>query len=166
MVDIQTISIVIAAAGVLIGVVYYILDMRHQNKVRQTDLVMRLYETFGSDDFQRAGREVSEIAYQDYDDFVKKYGEPGSEEPIPVAITKLHYFFEEVGVLLSRKLVDIDLIDQLMGFNIMIIGSKTMPILEEARKRANLPRIRANFEYLYNEMKKREQKLQKGALIG
>jgi hypothetical protein len=37
LVDIQTVSIAIASAGVLIGVVYYILDMRHQRQVRQTD---------------------------------------------------------------------------------------------------------------------------------
>jgi|GEM_PF-2961565 hypothetical protein len=53
MIDIQTVSIAIASAGVLIGVVYYILDMRHQSKVRKTDLVMRLYERFGSTEFQK-----------------------------------------------------------------------------------------------------------------
>jgi hypothetical protein len=32
----------VAAAGVLVGFVYYILEMRHQNKVGQTDLITRL----------------------------------------------------------------------------------------------------------------------------
>ena len=74
-----------------------------------------------------------------------------------MAIDKALYFFEEVGVLLSKKLVDINLIDQLMGYNIIMIGTKTMPIIQQARKRLNLPRVWTNFEYLYNEMKKREQ---------
>jgi hypothetical protein len=43
MVDVTEISAIVAAAGVLVGVVYYILDMRNQAKIRQTDLVMRLY---------------------------------------------------------------------------------------------------------------------------
>jgi hypothetical protein len=38
MVDITEISAVVAAAGVLVGVAYYILDMKHQRQVRQTDL--------------------------------------------------------------------------------------------------------------------------------
>ena len=160
MVDITEISAMLAAAGVLVGVVYYLLDIRNQAMMRKTDLITRLYSTFGGEEHQRAGKKVSKIDYEGYDDFVKKYGAPNSEEPIPMALDKVLYFYEEVGVLLSKKLVDIDLIDQLMGYNIMMIGTKTMPIIEEARKRLNLPRVWTNFEYLYNEIKKREQKLQ------
>jgi hypothetical protein len=35
-VGITEISAVVAAVGVIIGVVYYILDLRHQSKIRQT----------------------------------------------------------------------------------------------------------------------------------
>lgn len=35
MVDVTEISAVVAAAGVMIGVVYYILEIRHQTKARQ-----------------------------------------------------------------------------------------------------------------------------------
>jgi hypothetical protein len=38
MVDITEISAIVAAAGVLIGVVYYILDMRNQTRIRKTDI--------------------------------------------------------------------------------------------------------------------------------
>jgi hypothetical protein len=161
MVDVQTVSIAIASASVVAGIVYYVFQVRHQAKLRQTDLIMRLYSTFGGEEHQKAGKKISKITYEGYDDFVKKYGAPNSEEPIPMAIDKVLYFFEEVGVLLSKKLVDIDMIDQLMGYNIMMIGTKTMPIIEQARKRLNLPRVWTNFEYLYNEMKKREQKVGK-----
>jgi hypothetical protein len=36
MVDITEISAIVAAAGVLVGVVYYVLDIRHQRQARQT----------------------------------------------------------------------------------------------------------------------------------
>jgi len=156
-VDITEISAIVAAAGVLVGVIYYLLDVRNQAMIRKTELITSLYSTFGSEEHLKAGKEISKIEYEDYDDFVKKYGAPNSEEPIPMAIDKALYFFEEVGVLLSKKLVDIKLIDQLMGYNIIMIGTKTMPIIQQARKRLNLPRVWTNFEYLYNEMKKRER---------
>jgi hypothetical protein len=54
LVDIQTISIATASASVVIGVVYYILQIRHQTKTRQTDLVMKLYSQFNSIEFARA----------------------------------------------------------------------------------------------------------------
>ena len=157
MVGIQEISIAVASAGVLLAAIYYIFQIRHQNRLRQTDLVMRLYSTFASEDHRKAGKKVLWITYEDYDDFVKKYGAPNSEEPIPTAVDTVLYFFEEVGVLLSKKLVDINLIEQLMGYNIIMIGNKIIPIIKEARKRLNLPTVWTNFEYLYNEMKKRKQ---------
>ena len=73
---------------------------------------------------------------------------------------------DEVGVLLSKKRVDIDLIDQLFGYNIMMIGITTMPVIEQSRKRLNQPRVWTDFEYLYNEVKKREQKLQQSTARG
>ena len=160
MLGVTEISAIVAVAGVLVGVIYYLLDVHNQAMIRKTQLITSLYSIFGSEEHLRAGKEISKINYEDYDDFVKKYGAPNSEEPIPMAIDKVLYFFEEVGVLLSKKLVDINLIDQLMGYNIIMIGTKTMPIITEARKRLNLPHVWINFEYLYNEMKKREQKLQ------
>ena len=54
MVDISTVSIVVASAGVFAAAIYYILQIRHQTKLRQTEMVMRLYATFGSAEFQNA----------------------------------------------------------------------------------------------------------------
>ena len=48
MVDVTDISTVVVASGVLKGVVYYLLEMRHQEKMRKTDLVISLYSTWES----------------------------------------------------------------------------------------------------------------------
>jgi hypothetical protein len=52
MVGITEISAMVAAAGVLVGVIYYIMDMRNQTRIRQTDLVMRLYDRFSTPSFK------------------------------------------------------------------------------------------------------------------
>jgi len=164
MVDVQTVSIAVASASVVAGVIYYSLQVRHQNlqiqqqtKMRQTDLVMRLYSTFDSMEFLEAWRKVYFTEFKDYDDFLKKL--EGKRE---VAM-KVFRFYEQVGVLLRRKLIDIDLVDDLFGNNAIITWEKTKgSILEELRRTVN-PRAYENFEYLYNEMKKREQKLQSKA---
>jgi hypothetical protein len=57
----QTVSIAIASAGVFVAAVYYILQIRHQTKIRQTDLVIRLYSTYGSKEFQEAWATVREL---------------------------------------------------------------------------------------------------------
>ena len=156
MVDITEISAVVAAAGVLVGVVYYILDMRHQNKVRQTDLVMRLYSTFDSLEFLEAWNRIFFAEDGDYDAFLKKLG--GKRH----IVSFVAMFYEEVGVLLHKKLIDIDLVDELLGDSIQLTYEKLKNMLEEARKRYR-PGAYLHFEYLYNEMKKREQRGVKNA---
>lgn len=51
------------------------------------------------------------------------------------------------GVLLQRKLVDIDLVNALFGDAVKMVWEKIKPLTLE----------REPFEYLYNEMNKREQ---------
>jgi hypothetical protein len=158
--DITAISAMVAAVSVVAGVVYFVFQFRQQAKIRQTDLVMRLYSTFGSEDFQQAALKVMKLEYKDYNDYVKKYGPPGSEEPVPIAIIKIMYFFEGVGILLQRKLIDIELVAQLFGPNIRWQWRKIKPLIESFRKSLNAPKMANSFEYLYNQMIKREQKVQ------
>jgi hypothetical protein len=151
MVDIQTVSIMIASAGVFAAAIYYVLQLKHQNKMRQTDLVMRLYSTFDSMEFLEAWRKIYFTQFKDYDDLVKKL--EGKNE---IAM-KVFRFYEQVGVLLRKRLIDTELVDTLFGNNAVITFEKTKGlILKEMRDKVN-PRAYENFEYLYNEMKKREQ---------
>jgi hypothetical protein len=94
MVDIQTASIVIASAGVLAGVIYYTLELRHQAKIRQMDLLMRLFSTFNSNGFQEEYIKLLDLKITDYDDYVKTYGLKG--------LFKIFPFFEAVGIMLNR----------------------------------------------------------------
>jgi hypothetical protein len=71
MVDIQTVSIAIASASVVAGVLYYTFQIRHQNKMRQTDLVMKLYSAFGSKEFLKTWEDVVKREARDYDDYMK-----------------------------------------------------------------------------------------------
>ena len=152
MVDITEISAIVAAAGVLVGVVYYILDMRHQSKVRQTDLIMRLYSSYGSIEFQEVLWRFLAREYKDFDDYEKQYG---WAEVVSIGI-----FFEGIGILLKRKLANIQLVDDLFTAPVKLTWEKMKPLVVDSRKHWNSPEAYEWFEYLYNEMKKREQKLQ------
>jgi hypothetical protein len=162
LVDVYEISAVVAAAGVLIGVVYYILDIRHQNKVRQTGLVMELYSELGSKEYVEAHPKFFLLEFKDYEDFKQKY--PWSTFITSEAATSYNmycFFFEKVGLLLHRKLINIELVDDLFSIAITLCWEKVRPIVEGIRKEQNLPQYWEWFEYLYNEMKKRERKLEK-----
>ena len=154
MVDIlllQTVSILVTSAGLLIAALYYVLQIRHQTKMRQTDLVMRLYTTFGSKEYLEAYTNVRTMEFKDYNDFEEKYGWTD--------VSLIGVFFEGVGVLLHRELIDIELVDDLFTGPTKIIWNKIRQLVEVTREKASYPQLYEWFEYLYNELQKREQQL-------
>jgi hypothetical protein len=150
MVDIQTVSIAVASTGVLIAAIYYVLQIRSQIKIRQTDLVMRLYSTFGSKEFQDAWTRIESIEFKNYDEYVKKCGLGD--------YAQCATFFEGIGVLLQKKLIDINLVDALFSVPLKFMYERMKPIIEGNREQLHNQRVFEHFEYLYNQMKKREQK--------
>jgi len=156
MLDIPSVSAVVAAVGVIVGVTLAYLEVRTLARQRQTDLVMRLYSTFGSREFLEARKTVMDLKFEDYSDYVKKYGQFGRFE----AVSEVCMFFEGIGVLLNRRLIDISLIDDLFSpISIKMIWEKMRPVVEGWRKQFDDPDTLEWFESLYNELQKKEQQL-------
>jgi len=147
-VDIQTLSIAVASASVVAGVVYYALQLRHQTRIRKTDLLVRLYSTMTNKDWLEAWEKFNDRGILSYDDYKEKYGF--------VEFNEVYLLFDEIGSLLQKGLIDIDLMPFGAG-QAKVTWEKIKPILEVARKRFNEPKMGQGSEYLYNEIKKREQ---------
>ena len=158
MVDITEISAVVAAAGVLVGVVYYVFDMRNQTKLRQTDLIMRIYATFESIEFQTAILRTTDLKFTRNREDYEKFG-PDAK----AAFNSINLFFEGLGILVKRKLINMDMVDDLASTDIIWIWERHRPTIEGAREYLRRPQIYEYFEYLYDEMKKREQRMEKHA---
>lgn len=152
-VDIQTVSIVVASASVVAGVIYYAFQLRHQTKIRQTDLIIRLYSFTASREFLEAWETIRDREIKTAEDYRKKYGGL-------VEVNQVLQVFEELGMLLQRKLIDAALVDEIVGrSNVLAIHAKLEQFLEDGRRSS--PSVGYDsFEYLCNEMKRREQKLQ------
>jgi xanthosine utilization system XapX-like protein len=159
MVDVTEISAIVAAAGVLVGVVYYILDMRNQSRQRQTDMVMRMYLAMGSEEMEKARLRFLALKIVDYDDFVKKYGPPFSAEPLQVweDIDKIGWFYNGLGLLAHRGLANIELVEDFLGYGVVIAWEKIKPLAYGWRKEYNMPKSFGWFEYLYNEIRRFQQ---------
>ena len=154
-VDIQTVSIAVASIGALVAATYYILYLRHQNKVRKTDLVIRLYSTWEGKEFSEATLKIWNLEFKDYDDFIKKNGPWYSETEVYTALRMVANFFQLLGILLLDDLVDIDMVVKAFNFPIRTTWEKMKPLIEGGRKQMG-PDLGNHFEYLYNEMQKRE----------
>jgi hypothetical protein len=149
-VDIQTVSIAVASASVTLAAIYYIWQIRHQNRMRKTDLLVRLFSTLMSKDWVEAWEKVRDRETLDYNDYKEKYGF--------VEVNEIYLFLDQLGRLLQKGLIDLDLLPLEAG-QISNMWEKLSPMVEGSRKKFNEPKMGCGFEYLYNEVKKREQKL-------
>ena len=157
--DVQTISTIAAVLGVIVGLALTFLELRHIRKERQTSLVTGLYSTFSSKEFQTAETQIDNLEFKNAEDFLEKYG-PKANVEAWATFQSMAAFYEQVGILLHRKLIDITLVDDLLSTAITQDWEKMAPIIKDRRERLGLPQIWEWFEYLYNEMIKREKEIQ------
>jgi hypothetical protein len=104
-VDITEISAIVDVTGVLMGVILAFMELRKLVKQRQTDLITKLYSDFNSVEFQKLWEEILNREAEDFDDY--KYG--------VAEFSTVGMFFEGIGILLKRKLIDIELVDDMFA---------------------------------------------------
>ena len=150
MVDIQTVSIAIASAGVFAAAVYYMFQIRHQTRMRKTDLVIRLSSFVDSREVAEALTTILSSDFKDVDELRGKVSVP--------TLVIIANFYHRVGVLLEEGLVDADLVGRILYTK--GIWEKMEPWIIYIRQRLGSPHMFGSFEYLYCEIKKREQKSQ------
>jgi len=70
---IQSVSSIASTLGVLLGVIYYVNNLRETNKNRRITLTNSLMQSFVSREGLRLLEEIWLMEWSDFDDFVRKY---------------------------------------------------------------------------------------------
>jgi hypothetical protein len=157
-VDIQTVSIAIASAGVLVAATYYALQIRHQTKSRRAESFWHVFSTFNTKEYYEAFVAVHSLDFVDYEDFASKYGDYLSGKcTVNVSIDLVCDLFEGAAFLFRKGLMDYDAIAMLP---VIPTWEKVKLIAEAVRKKPGFAGTWTKFENAYNELKKREQRLQ------
>jgi hypothetical protein len=147
---------VVAPLAVIIGVIIALLQLRNQQRLRQLEVVMRLYSSFGQGDFLRHYHRVANWKYKTYSAYRKK-GTPDDY----ISLLVVSVFFENMGLLLKRKLAPIDLLDDLLSGPILEIWPKARPIWVGLREEHHHPAWAEWFEYFHDAMVHRMAQLDK-----
>lgn len=151
--DISTISVVIASISVIIYTVYFILENRRQRRTMLTDSIIRLSPWFSVDakDIQEAVSSVCSMKYVDYDDFLRKY----DGKPEQKSLRLLGNYFEGVGLLVSMKLVDMDIVYDFWGDIVESVWDGNEEVIKGMRKDVGSQWTFHYWEFLVREIKKR-----------
>ena len=157
MLDIPSISAVVAAIGVLIGVIIAVLEVRNLVKQRQAELFMNLYDHYNDPEFAKHwAKTVFQWNWKDFDDWLKKYG-PETNVEAYSSWAAIGNYFKGIGVLVNKKLIDISLAENLMSQTLFGYWEKYEPVVKGFREHYKFPEAWKWVEYLHNELKKRQQ---------
>jgi hypothetical protein len=153
--DVTSISAIVAAAGVMIGVVLAVQELRHMAKSRRTESFWMVFSSFNSKEYLEAWAKVCSLEFKDVKDFQNKYGVMTFDNPIVVALSIVGNLFEGVEYLFQNGLIGWDAITQ---FPAGYTYEKVRPLVEGYRKmRPEWQGLWVGFERLAQELKKREQ---------
>jgi hypothetical protein len=156
----------VAATGVLVAAIYYVVNLRNSRKTleltlkaqqqsaeaRQTQLFMDIYKTYSSKEFHRSRDEMGMLwSFKDGQDFFKKYG-PQNMEDHEKWEAQL-YLYMGIGTLMRQGIVNPDLVFDLIWDTTITFWEKFRPAIMYLRE-TYVPNHAVDAEYLYNEMKR------------
>ena len=144
MVDISTVSTIIVTVSVVIGVLFTLMELRHLTKTRRTDVIMRIYDRFGSKEIVEAMFSVGQLRPGASPSFPPKGGLTG--------VTQIAIVFEGLGVLLEQELIDIKLVDSLFGPTLDALWEPIRPLIYWMRESLKQPSFFSHFEYLHSRL--------------
>ena len=159
MIQIEYLPIVLTGIGIMASILYYASVLRNANKTqqmqletRQAQLFMSLYQTFSSPEFIKNWDHVNwRIEFKDWEDAFNKIHPKKNPEERAIWFS-VAAFFEGVGVLVRRGLIDLSLVDDLLGNMILMTWERMGPFEKESRIRLDNPDMWNDFEYVYDEI--------------
>jgi hypothetical protein len=167
--DIQTISIIIAAIGVFIAAINSVYSSRESRQQRQTEIDTRQAELF-MNVYNRWNTKEMQAAYglarfdivpkvKDYEDWRQNYSVRGGPQNLEtwLNLQLLVTYFEGLGMLVKKGLIDIDMVDDLFAGRIKWYWESGEILWQGAREGLRDPQLYDSVEYLYHAIQERDQ---------
>lgn len=154
----QTIFQFLQTISIMVGIAYYLMILQNQQKsqktaldTRQAQLFMPIYAKFYDKEFMKDYVTIMSWEWDDYDDFMLKHGADNLDDWS--TIMAWTDYFEGLGVLVNRGLIEVSFIDDLISGMVIGFWEKYGDYIMEFRTRANYPQFAEFCEYLYVEIK-------------
>lgn len=138
---------ILTAIGVVTGTVFVLFQLRHAEMHRNVEISMKLFEWGESDRLRKAFRWVEdEFQFEDYEKYKTQKETSFEVSDYPYEVTS---FFEQVGFLVEKKFVDLDVIDDRLGPYIISNWKKLEPWIMIQRKEKGDKTFGEHFQRLY-----------------
>ena len=139
-------AILSALAG-MFATVFILLQLRHMDQHRDLEISMKLFEWVETERLRKALRWVEkEFQFEDYE---KYKAEVETNLEISEYAYEVEAFFEEVGFLVNKKFVDIEVIVDRLGAYIVSNWKKLEPWILAVRKEREDRTFGEHFQRLF-----------------
>jgi hypothetical protein len=133
----------LSSIALILGAVFVVIQIRQNNKTTNMNLIMRVYESANTAEFQSAWLTVLNSHITSYAEFEKL------PRPEQLAFHQIAALYESLGVLVQRGIVRLDIIEDM--FLTELAWQFTKPVILGTRQRFGEERgIGVAFEKLYN----------------
>jgi hypothetical protein len=139
-------AILSALAG-LTATVFILLQFRHMEQHRNLEISMKLFEWAETERLRKAFRWIEEEF--DFENYEKYKAEVEKNFEVSDYPYEVEAFFEEVGFLVNKKFVDIDVIVDRLGAYIVSNWKKLEPWILVVRKERGDKTFGEHFQKLY-----------------
>jgi hypothetical protein len=157
MVSVTDYAAVASAAGIILGTVFVLMQLRHMEMHRNVEISLKLFEWVETERLRKALRWVEdEFHFEDYDNKTQELASHEVDD-YPYEVTA---FFEQAGFLVEKKFVDLDVVDDRLGSRIASVWNKLGPWIKAVRNQTGDETFGEHFEKLYE----RTMKYMKGRL--
>lgn len=148
---------VVSAVSAIVLAIFAVIQLEHMEKHRNVDVSMKLFEWAETDRLRRAFRWVDQnfkfTTYEDYEALAAENLE-AAEYPFDVL-----EFYEQVGFLVKKKFVDINVIDDRLGHYIVSSWTRLEPWILALREKKGDAKFGEHFQFLYEKTAKYMKKL-------
>ena len=151
--DLQTISIIVAALSVVIGVIMSVFSLRNHSKSRRTSIFLEFHKQADQEFLENVLEVVGEWSWNDYEEFLTKYGPPKNRKEW-AQFVYVSSFFDSMGKLLEDKITDVKLIPETLAVIAMAWWEKIEPIQADVAKRWRYSESLDSSRFLYEAIKK------------
>jgi hypothetical protein len=154
----QELQVYVTAIGVIIALAYYYVFIRSQISTRKAQLFMQIYSRFNENKFWETNFEMRRRLDLWEAEAVLESGYLTLDTQSLSQFNAFAAFFEGIGVLVKRGLIDLKLVNDLMASTISDSWESMKPIIERIRKQRDDVSYYKGFEYIYNQVKKTSDK--------
>lgn len=137
-----------SAVATICATSFLFIEIRHMNKHKDLEVTIKLFEWAEDEKLRKAFRWVeNEFRFESIEKFLQQAAEGNVAGDYPYQVEA---YFEEVGFLVNKRFVDIDVIVDRLGSHIVSDWKKLEPWIMAIRKQRNDLTFGEHFEMLYN----------------